>query len=254
VGSHALGFSSRTGDAKFMGVLADGSLTLDALRAYAAARAAEAGIEVTTTQDGRTQLRFRKSGRDVTAVISEQHEIASPTGDVFDLPDGEVVSLDTQRKAGQASGIGVRAYWPGRAVLGRTAAIAVDHLDRRVGTGVHFTLYELPAAGGQSSAIPGQKRPSGEIQVASEPRTATLAQRRIAALNGRNGNLRYKPWPRTTQRLRSGERVTVVRDRSEGTTGARAFYVLTRHTLVFVGVAATASETAKFVRQLALLR
>jgi hypothetical protein len=64
------------------------------------------------------------------------------------------------------------------------------------------------------------------------------AQAFIAALNGRNGDETYAPWPRTTVKLADGESVDVVPDRFDAENGSQlttGFSVITKTTLVHVG-------------------
>jgi hypothetical protein len=115
----------------------------------------------------------------------------------------------------------------------------------------YIVFYELPSARGKSSALPGQDQPSWEIQVSSQPITLPAAQGAIEAANGRSGDLRYEPWPRTTVRLRNGEKVVVIPDAGEGTGPIRAgFLVITEETLVKVTGEFTLGEIRSLAEQL----
>jgi hypothetical protein len=228
------GFYVRTGSPEFLGPLADRSLTRAALRSYLSGTAAGDGIEVGTSPDGRTQLRFRLGAVAVVATIVGQVGDAHVSAtDLFEIPPDQITSSDAERYPGELPRLPVRAYWFGSTLSRRSAVIAVEHFDRRTATAAYSTLYELPSAGGKSSALPGTPRPAGEIQVVSQPIRSPLARRAIQAFNGKNGELRYRPWPRTRLTLRTGERATVVPDRSEGAGKVRSgFHVLTKRTLV----------------------
>jgi hypothetical protein len=78
-----------------------------------------------------------------------------------------------------------------------------------------------------------------------------IAKRAIQAYNGKNGDLRYKPWPRTSIRLRSGEAATVIPDRSEGAGPVRpGFAVITKTTLVNVAGSFKATAIPSVAAQL----
>ena len=231
------GFSVRTGSAAFLGSAVDGSLALAAVKSYAGGNATRDEVEVTTTPEGKTQLRFTVRGLRVVATIEERTGLIDPTESAtFRIPEQQVTSVTTERFPGERPAGDVRPYWFGMKFGQRRVVTTIEHARRRpIRELVYVALYELPSAGGRSSALPGQGAPVGELQVSSQPVKSTLAQRAINAFKGSNGGLRYKPWPRTTVKLRSGERVTVVPSRSEGIGPVRAgFSVITKSTLVGV--------------------
>jgi hypothetical protein len=231
------GWYVRTGSPAFLGHLADGSATRRALLSYLAGTAAQNGIEVATSPDGKVELRFRVRTVGFVATIDDQIDVPSARElDLFRAPTQGITTRAVERPVGAVPLLPLRAYWLGRRALGRRAVTVVEHESTlRARELVYIVFYELPSARGRSSALPGQQRPAGEIQVSSQPRAGELARRAIRAFNGRNGDLRTRPWPRTRTRLRTGERVTVIPDRAEGAGRVRAaFYILTRTTLVSV--------------------
>lgn len=247
------GFSVRTGSAAFLGSAVDGSLTLAAVKSYAAGNATRDKVEVTTTPEGKTQLRFTVRSLPVVATIEERTGLIDPTESaIFRIPEQQVTSVTTERFPGERPAGGVRPYWFGMKLAQRRVVTAIEHAQRRpIKQLVYVALYELPSAGGRSSALPGQSAPEGELQVSSQPVKSTLAQRAIKAFNGRNGDFRYKPWPRTTVRLRSGERVTVVPSRSEASGPVRdGFSVITKSTLVGVSGSVQLKEIPVLARKL----
>lgn len=157
---------------------------------------------------------------------------------------------DGQLPIGRPPTVPVRAYWLGRAIDGKNAVAAAQHerhrsaqevaggMNARGESEVQVTLYENPGVTA-SSVQPGvSDRPAGELQVVNEPVTSAHAQAFIAALNGRNGDATYAPWPRTTVKLADGESVDVVADHFDADNGsgiATGFTVLTATTLVHVG-------------------
>ena len=138
-----------------------------------------------------------------------------------------------QRRVGERPWQRIRAYWFGRSFIGRKPIHAVEIHDSRSASAYHNTLYELPSARGRSSLV--ADAPRGEVQVVSQPRHERLARRTIEAINGRNGDQRYRPWPRRRIRLANRERAVVVASLLDGATPLRsAFFVITRTTLVSV--------------------
>ncbi len=169
-------------------------------------------------------------------------ELGDPSA-AFAVPLERLTSYDIERAVGERPWQPIRAYWFGRSISRRRAVRAVEHFDlgfsgrppRRVPSSVHIFLYELASARGRSSAEPGRSAPVGELQVVSQPIHQVNARGTIAAINGRNGEFRYKPWPRTRIRLANGERATLVPARWESTGRIRdGFLVLTKTTLVGV--------------------
>lgn len=237
----------RTGSAPFLGSLPNRAATREPLRAYLAG--SSDGVEVKETIDGNQELRFRRSTTPIVATIAEKLSNAEAVQrKLFVIPAEEVTSSATERPVGARPRLAVRSYWLGPAFSGRRAITAVEHYAgpraSRGGTrdapgesfSYHVTFYELPSAQGKTSASPGQRAPSGELQVLSQALTSTAAQRTLRVYNGSNGNLRTAPWPRASVTLRlGGEKVTVIPDRTESTGKLRAgFAVLTRTTLVTV--------------------
>ncbi len=237
----------RTGSAAFLGSFSERAAARDALRGFLAGNLA--GVEVKEHPDGRKELHFRRGETKIVAIIEEKlSALEAQERKIFVIPSDEVTSSATERRVGSRPARPIRVYWFGPAVAGRVAVTAIENFagpasgrgntrpaqpDATVTS--HTTFYERPAAKGKSSALPGQRPPAGEIQVLSQPVGSWTAQRAIKAYNGINGDLRYKPWPRTSVRLSNGEKVTVVPDRGESTGKVRSgFAVITRTTLVTV--------------------
>jgi len=250
------GYAVRTGSAAFLGSAPHGSLTLAAVRSYTGGTAARDGVEVTTSPDGKTQLRFTVRGLAIVATIEERAGVADATASaIFAIPKEQVSSVTTERFPGERPAGDVRPYWFGMRLAQRRVVTAIEHSRARSPRElVYIALYELPSARGKSSALPGQRPPAGELQVSSQPVRSTLAQRTIRAFNGNNGGLRYKPWPRTKVRLRSGERVTVVPSRSERIGPVRdGFSVITNSTLVAVSGSVLLEDIPVLARKLTRL-
>ena len=228
----------RQGSPRFLGSLRDSSVARDPLRSYLAGTAAQNGVTVERTPDGKVVLRFARGAARLAAVIEETISPGEARSrQLFEVNRESIASWDAERSLVRPN-IRMRAYWFGRRFAGRAAITAAEHWDRRRGrvTNAFTVFYELPSAGGRTSAFPGGgAAPPGEIQVTSQPVDSWTARRAIQAFNGRNGNLRYKPWPRWRVRLRNGERVTVVRELGENAGPGRSrFSVITRTTLVSV--------------------
>jgi len=237
----------RTGSAPFLGALPNRAATRDALRSYLAG--SSEGLEVNETPEGKKELRFRSSTTPIVATIAEKLSNAEAVQrKLFVIPAEEVTSSATERPVGARPRLAVRSYWLGPTFSGRRAITAVEHYAgpraSRGGTrdvpgesfAYHVTFYELPSAQGRTSAFPGQRAPSGEVQILSQALASAAAQRTLKVYNGTSGNLRTAAWPRSSVTLRlGGEKVTVVPDRSESTGKLRAgFAVVTRTTLVTV--------------------
>jgi len=236
----------RAGSAAFLGSLPNRAVTRDPLRVFLAG--GSAGITVVTLPDGRPELSFRRGSTAYVAVVDERVSAAEADGrKLFAVPVEQVTSSATERRIGERPSGRVTAYWLGAAYAGRRATTAVEEYagpspDQRSRESrpreavTSFTVfYELPAAKGRSSAIPGARAPGGELRVLSQPVTSSVAQRAIQAYNGRSGDLRYRPWPRASVTLKAGETVTVIPDLSRGATAIRqGFAVVTRTTLVYV--------------------
>lgn len=204
------------------------------------------GGGVASVSDGRTQLRFTRAGVDFIATIQE-HILLARAADLFVVPQSRITTTQRELRAGQATSLPVRAYWLGRQAAGRTAITAMEYRNRvtdarhaagssaRDEATLHITFYEEPAARGMNSSMPGETAPAGEIQVSSQPIDLPAAQGAIDAINGKNGDLRYEPWPRTTVTLANGEAATLVLDRGESNGDTRlAFLVLTKPTFIKV--------------------
>jgi hypothetical protein len=235
----------RTGSPLFLGTAPNRAVSREPLRKYLAGDSA--GIEVTTV-DGKVELGFKRPEASMLAAIVEKIPPAEvQQRKLLVIPPDEVTSAVTERRVGLKPTLAVRAYWFGMRFAGRLATVAVEHFagpaargaSRTAPTGpsfaYHLTFYERPSAAGKTSAYPGQRAPSGEVQVLSQSVTSSVARRTIRAYDGVNGELRTKRWPRSTIKLANGESATLVPDRSGGTGKVRmGFAVITRTTLVNV--------------------
>jgi hypothetical protein len=258
------GVAVRTGSSAYLGSLADRAVSRPALASYLADAAKDAGVEVSATTSGKTELQFRAGAIPLKATIAERITAAEAAKrDLFTVP-ANPRTMATEVPVGVAASIPVRAYWFGPSVDGRDAVTAVEHFTpltdellsspgwgRRDGAIVHETFYELPSAEGKSSALPGQSAPDGEIMVVSQPLRAPVAQAAIDAYNGTNGDLEYEPWPRQTVTLANGEQAVLIPDRGEGTGRVRAFFaVITATTLVNVVAPVATEDMAALAQQL----
>jgi hypothetical protein len=212
----------RTGSPRFLQPVANGTVTRAALIAYRSGNPGAHGVTVTTTPAGKTELRFIRGIARLAATIEE----TIPAGEanrlgLFRVPRERATNSDTERPVGAPPLLAVKAYWFGRRFGSSRATQVVEHFDRR--RGLTTTVYDVFYGGARG------------FQVVSQPVKSWAAQRAIQAFNGRNGDLRYKPWPRWRVRLRNGETVTVVRELGENAGPGRSrFSVIAKSTLVSV--------------------
>lgn len=261
--SESDGIAVRTGSPAYLGFLVERAISRRPLRSYVAGRAQASGVDVKSV-DGKTRLKFRSGHSVVAATIEETLSVADAESQgLFSIP-GPVRSTAREAPVGVASALPVRAYWLGPAAKGRTAVFATEHLtplteellrspgwSERDEAVVHSTFYELPSAGGKSSALPGQEGPEGEIRVVSQPIAAVVSQVAIQAYNGRNGDVEYEPWPRETVTLASGEEAVVIPDRADGIGRIRTgFAVITESTLINVVGPIAVKDMAALARRL----
>lgn len=256
----------RTGSASFLGTLPGRAVSREPLHAYLTGDSA--GVTATKLPDGRTELGFRRGTISYVAVIEEKISAADAEArKLFSVPVDRVTSSTTERRVGERTAQTVSAYWLGTVYSRWRATTAVEQYagpspDQRSRESPprepvtsYVVFYELASARGKSSALPGQRPPPGEIRVLSQSVTSWVAQRAIAAYNGRNGDLRYRPWPRTTVILPSGEKATVIPDFSAGAAPLRrGFAVITKTALVNVSGSfkpAAISAVAQRLRPLA---
>jgi hypothetical protein len=257
------GVAVRTGSPAYLAYLVERALSRRPLHSYIAGRAQADGVGVETS-NGKTQLEFRSGHSVVVATIEETLSPADAESQgLFSIPS-PVRTTSRETTVGVAASLPVRAYWLGPAVEGRTPVFATEHFtpltdemlrspgwSERDEAIVHSTFYELPSARGKSSALPGQEGPEGEIRVVSQPITAVVSQVAIQAYNGRNGNFKYKPWPRLTVQLANGEQAVVIPDRADGIGRIRAgFAVITETTLINVVGSIAIADIAALARQL----
>jgi len=171
------GWSVKAGSARFLGSVKR-PVALEALLAYTSRKTAEQGIEVTTSQEGRTELRFRARGKSVVATILERNHAVYPrTSPLLRIPEQQIVRSETERYPGAAPEALPDAYWFGVALGRRELVTVVERTQRRPARRSFTLYYELPAARRKSSALPGQRAPAGEVRVVSTPRAGPLPAR-----------------------------------------------------------------------------
>jgi hypothetical protein len=227
------GVSIRTGSPEFVfGRLGDRCSALTPIRErLARGEATHAG----------TLFGFERDGIAVTARVEEEMTArGAAERRLFAVPLERLLTYDLERVVGARPSLPIRAYWFGRSFAGRRATRAIEHFDyyadqleRRRPTLVYMLFYQLP--GSRLGGKPGERNPPGEIQVTSQPLDQRLARNTLAAINGVNGGMRTKPWPRRRITLANGERATLVPARWESAGRIRnGFLVITRRTLVSV--------------------
>jgi hypothetical protein len=260
----------RSGSRWFLGDLPDRAVVRDALRSHVLGRAARDGVS-TRLIAGRTELSFSRRGIRYRATVVER--LAANTARaraLFTVPNELVTSFSAERRPGSRASVPVVPYWFGSAVAGRTAVGSVEHSSKPIrgnpervanprGEAIlYITFYELPEAGGQSGATPGQDTtPEGEIQVVSQPRSLARTRGMLEAADGVNGDLRYEPWPRSQVELAKGEQAMLVINRGEapapGPDGEpvwREFWVVTESTLTAVIGSFTEAEARTLAERL----
>jgi hypothetical protein len=172
---------------------------------------------------------------------------------LFSFDRARIGEFDLEGRLGAPPRLPIRPYWFGRLLGERRAVDVIEHYG--LTHGIVYSVNYVPAsAGGVSSAIPGQ-RPRGQVQVVNERKSASPAKRAIRVFNGRNGDLRYRPWPRQSVRLANGERATLVPHLFEGGPWRTSFSVVTRRTLVHVvggpwGVSFAVADMPRLARRL----
>jgi hypothetical protein len=243
------GASVRTGSEAFLGYIRSLAVSRDAVEHYVAGKAKAHGISVENADDGKTVLRFRRGGHVFVATIEETlTDTEAGTLGLFTVPsDQEVTTRATEVVPGRRPSLPVQAYWFGNEIEGRQAVTAIEHsslvtpellargLSPKDEARAYLLFYELPSARNQTSAFPGQRAPTGEIQVANQPIDLPAAQGAIDAFNGINGDQRYSAWPRTQVTLANGEPAVVIPDLADGNETMRSsFAVVTDTTLINV--------------------
>lgn len=158
--------SVRIGSPVFLGYLAEPSLGLRALQ----------GSEPWEVGD---MVQAESRGRPFSATIEERItlEEAERRG-IFAIPEKQF-DLHRELAPGEQPTLAVQPYWFGPSIAGREAVTATEgrFTDNDGEVLTYTTRYELPSAGGKSSAQPGQTPPQGEIQVVSQPVDGWRAQK-----------------------------------------------------------------------------
>lgn len=266
----------RTGSGAFLGYLANGALSARPLARYLSGdrstmSTGPGGVQVGRTSSGRTVLQFRRDGVPLRAVVMRSMPLATARArGFFRISEQAALTSARERPAGARPTLPVRAYWFGPEFGEHRAVTSIEHSrdvrpevastgenGDRLRARAYITMYELPSAGSESSAIPGRMAPEGEIQVVSQPISLATSQAGMRALNGVNGTERYDPWPRQHVRLANGEPATVVPNLSEGTyagaSGAPSvwqFAVMTGETLTWVSGGFALSDIAEVASSL----
>ena len=254
----------RSGSARFLGSLATLPFALEPVRAYVSERRQLRGngfrgaeLHVASSPTGKTRLIVTRSGSTLMRVTIEDRLTPAQASEkeLFEISADALENTEREVALGRASSLPVKAYWFGRTLGDVTAVTAVERKKTRLpaerlmglpaqsDVAAHITLYVPRTAGGRSSAIPDQPALEGEIKVVSEPIDSAHAQGAVAAMNGRNGDLTYAPFPRFAITLADGEKAVVIPDQFDGVGNVRnGFYVLTRTTLVSVAGLFTVSR------------
>jgi hypothetical protein len=229
----------RRGSDAFIGYLAKKGPGLDVLTNYV--------LEETPAVGQTPVLSFSTDTAQVSATLEEvvSSDAAESIG-LFEVPTEKITSSMIEVVPGTTT-LPVRAYWFGPTLSDHAAVTAVEYSARltpelraegwsdRDEAVDYIVFYELDSAKGKSSALSDQEEPAGEIEVTSQPIELPAAQGAIDAVNGKNGNLTYDPWPRSTVKLASGEEATVIPDVGEGVGRVRTgFLVLTETSLIKV--------------------
>jgi hypothetical protein len=244
----------RSGPQSFMGGLHSAPEGVLALRAYLKGDPglANRGLHQTVSHDsaGNTRLDVQDAaGKHVfsTTIDGQVSDQDAASAHLLDVSPAQPQVTDAEVTIGQPPTDGTVAYWFGRSVATWHAAAAAQHTRTRtpeqVAAGmsargeaqVYDTLYEQP--GVTATGIqPGQlKRPTGELQVTSEPLDSAHAQGLVNAFNGTNGDQTYPAWPHSAITLADGENAVVVPNQFDGTGPiVSGFFVITGSTLVSV--------------------
>jgi len=245
----------RAGSPPFIGTLSDAPDGVLALRAHLKEDPTLSNrgftLRVSKNNGGKTTLDAVDGSGRVAFSVTVDARISDEDADAARLFDTRPVRpdvTDTELAVGQVPSNGVTAYWFGRTTGGNLrAAAAVQHTrirtEAEIAAGIgprgdaraYVILYERPGIAA-TSAHPGERRrPPGELQVASEPVSSAHAQGLTDAINGKNGDETYPPWPRSTVTLPDGQAATVVPSQFEGDGPTRdGFFVITPTTLVSV--------------------
>lgn len=265
----------RTGSPRFIGYLSSGAVAAEPVDALITGKRQLVSSRTrvqsySTTRTGQTEIRFRRDGVQLRAVILSTMPLSRARSQrLFTISTASANARATERTPGALPSSGIDAYWFGASFDGRTAVTSIEHVRNvprevasrgansdRLEARVYVTLYELPSAAGLSSAIPGVLPPAGEVQVVSQPMSIGLSRAAVRALNGINGDERYAPWPRQEVTLANGEAATVIPNLGEGVTATsagqrvRQFAVLTGSTLVWVSGDFALSEIGTVARNL----
>ena len=212
----------RTGSKAFLGYLTDVCASLTLLRE--------------PTGDAALDLVWR--GVPLVAKVEERLSASEAVAErLFTVAVTDIDTYDVERVARAAAPRGKSVYWLGPAVAGRRAIHAVEHFDRTGGatgtspSSVTTVFYELPSAGGRTSAFLGAGVPRGELQVRSQLKTEATAKQRLAALQTQLATRTARHLQPIEIKLANGERASMIRDASAD---EPTFYVVTKKTLVSV--------------------
>jgi hypothetical protein len=265
--SPSRGWYVREGSAAFLGYLMASPVSRSAVAAARGQRVGGqaprplSGKGVYSVQSGHHMFR-------VTVLRGLDRETVARRG-LFGVPARTASIRARERPLGARPTLPVRAYWFGSAVAGRRATFTMEYsrrltdseraagLSPRKETTAYVVFYELPSAGGHTSAEPGRNPPAGELQIVSQPIESPVAQAAIDAFNGKNGEESYPPFERFEVTLGGGERGTVYLDTADGvqpvSTGGTAFTtfsIATPTTLVSVTGTLTRGEVQALAVQL----
>jgi hypothetical protein len=201
------------GSPDFIAGYADGSIALEPLRKHLASGGKESGM-----------VRATLDGHEVEFVIEEHiTQAEARRRGLFKISLANTTTVVRELPVGAKPALPIKPYWFGPKVDEAEALIATE--TRSHGPSYRYDLfYELPAAGGKSSALPNEVPPPGEIQVLSSPvRRAGTSPTVKQYMLGKHAPIV----------LANGERATFFPFPAAGSSEA-GFAVLTKTTLVHV--------------------
>ena len=226
----------RTGSPSFVGVSLNQTTAGRALRAHLTGAL---GSEYVTTisPSGKTELRFyQRPEGDVVATIEEtlSREQADERG-IFAIPHARATRARTERPPGARPRVAIRPYWLGRRFAGRAAVCAVEANERRAARLLSSSYTVYYGEGECTSAEPEGPSAVTELQLVSQALASSASHGSLIRLYQSRAGWRDETLPPSFRiRLRNGETATVIPDSPDGGLSDRAYWVVTRTTVVVV--------------------